>query len=283
MVWNNELWDFLEFLFFACDNVSIPFHSDWPNLSPRQPFKRGISFNVTDTSGDARSPERPQSETGTPTISVNSPGLLSPPPPHVTTKPKSASFSVKPPPPRRLSWFSSPGEAARQREREIRVGGRTKSRTMSIDQGRSSSRDCQTDKEDQSEPAQQQHHSHFSDSRLLNHLRSSFKHYTSKNRNKEIGWYAYVMKILHYCWLCSSLVNPKLYFSFLVWLRCITSLDSSNKNSRVINWKQFSHRLAVASIFTNNINICLLFVRTCVNIPTSNTWINAMFLLYSNR
>jgi hypothetical protein len=23
---------------------------------------------------------------------------------------------------------------------------------------------------------------------VLNHLRSSFKHYTSKNRNKEIGW-----------------------------------------------------------------------------------------------
>ena len=108
----------------------------------------------------------------------------------VTTKPKSASFSVKPPPPRRLSWFSSPGEAARQRERDnIRVGGRTKSRTMSIDQGRSSSRDChqQTDKEDQLEPPQQQqqHHSHFA---VLNHLRSSFKHYTSKNRNKEIGW-----------------------------------------------------------------------------------------------
>jgi hypothetical protein len=59
---------------------------------------------------------------------------------------------------------------------------------MSIDQGRSSSRDChqQTDKEDQLEPPQQQqqHHSHFA---VLNHLRSSFKHYTSKNRNKEIG------------------------------------------------------------------------------------------------
>jgi hypothetical protein len=24
---------------------------------------------------------------------------------------------------------------------------------------------------------------------VLNHLRSSFKHYTSKNRNKDIGWY----------------------------------------------------------------------------------------------
>lgn len=163
----------------------IHFHSDWPSLTTRQPFKRGISFNVTDTS-DTRSPERQQqSEAGTRKISAT-PGLLSPSPPSVTTKPKSASFSVKPPPPRRLSWFSSPGEAARQREREIRVGGRTKSRTMSIDQGRSSSRDCQTDKEDQSEPAQQQQqHSHFA---VLNHLRSSFKHYTSKNRNKEIGW-----------------------------------------------------------------------------------------------
>jgi hypothetical protein len=57
---------------------------------------------------------------------------------------------------------------------------------MSIDQGRSSSRECQPDKEDQLEPAQQQqqHHSHFA---VLNHLRSSFKHYTSKNRNKDIG------------------------------------------------------------------------------------------------
>jgi hypothetical protein len=111
-------------------------------------------------------------------ISGTSSGLLSPVSPAVTAKPKSASFS--------LSWFSSPGEAARQREREIRVGGRAKSRTMSIDQGRSSSRDCQPDKEDQLEPAQQQqqHHSHFA---VLNHLRSSFKHYTSKNRNKDIG------------------------------------------------------------------------------------------------
>lgn len=166
----------------------------WPSLTTRQPFKRGVSFNATDSSSGggkcAGSAEggAEKSEGEKRKISGTTSGLLSPVTPPVTTKPKSASFSVKPPPPRRLSWFSSPGEAARQRERDIRIGGRAKSRTMSIDQGRSSSRDChQTeDKEDQLEPPQQQqqHHSHFA---VLNHLRSSFKHYTSKNRNKEIG------------------------------------------------------------------------------------------------
>lgn len=169
------------------------FYSDhWPSLTTtRQPFKRGVSFNATDNPG-GKSIERlegaEKNEGERRKISGTSSGLLSPVMPPVTTKPKSNSFSVKPPPPRRLSWFSSPGEASRQRDREIRLGGRAKSRTLSIDQGRSSSRDCQTDKEDQLlEPAQQQqqHHSHFA---VLNHLRSSFKHYTSKNRNKEIGW-----------------------------------------------------------------------------------------------
>lgn len=169
----------------------IFFRSDhWPSLTTRQPFKRGVSFNASESSSGkcAGSAEggAEKNEGEKRKISGTSSGLLSPVSPAVTAKPKSASFSVKPPPPRRLSWFSSPGEAARQREREIRVGGRAKSRTMSIDQGRSSSRDCQPDKEDQLEPAQQQqqHHSHFA---VLNHLRSSFKHYTSKNRNKDIG------------------------------------------------------------------------------------------------
>lgn len=168
----------------ACDKSEIRFYSDWgaPNLATRQPFKRGISFNATDTSAAATNAEPKSSETVEPKVST-SPTYLTPP--SVTTKPKSASFNIKPPPPRRLSWFSSPGEATRSREKEIKVGGRPKSRTMSIDQGRSSSRDGQPEKDDPSESAQQQQqHSHFA---VLNHLRSSFKHYTSKSRNKEIG------------------------------------------------------------------------------------------------
>ncbi|EFX83197.1 hypothetical protein DAPPUDRAFT_100787 [Daphnia pulex] len=52
-------------------------------------------------------------------------GLLSPTSPVVTAKPnKSASFSVNkaPTPPRRLSWFSSPGKAARQEKSESVAG-----------------------------------------------------------------------------------------------------------------------------------------------------------------
>ncbi|KAI9551891.1 hypothetical protein GHT06_022227 [Daphnia sinensis] len=174
----------------AAGSLASQHFDHWPSITTRQPFKRGVSFNATDNPGGKcmeRLEGAEKNEGERRKISGTSSGLLSPVMPPVTTKPKSNSFSVKPPPPRRLSWFSSPGEAARQREREIRLGGRAKSRTLSIDQGRSSSRDCQTDKEDQLlEPAQQQqqHHSHFA---VLNHLRSSFKHYTSKNRNKEIG------------------------------------------------------------------------------------------------
>lgn len=146
----------------------------------RQQFKRGVSFNAADAADEqpVRTPTTPPPILLSPPPSgkraVGGEGSRAPSGGHLTpvaAKPKSNSFSVKPPPPRRLSWFSSPGEA---RAKEARPA-RAKSRTMSIDQGPA---DGEPDGQ-QPAPA-----SPFG---VLNHLRSSFKHYTSKGRNKEIA------------------------------------------------------------------------------------------------
>lgn len=176
---------------------------DWSTSVPssRPGFKRGISFNTSsESASQARNAVIQKSSTTELPVSIaaGASSSLLPPTGSGGNKPvKSASFNVKPPPPRRLSWFSSgsAGEAARSGASGSKsAGGRTKTRTLSIDQGAAQQQqNLHSDGAKESEPSvatdeEPVHHQQQSPFGVLNHLRSSFKHYTSKNRNhKDVG------------------------------------------------------------------------------------------------
>lgn len=169
---------------------------DWSIDSVNRPgFKRVMSFTTSEGAGH-RSGDGQQKSAETGRSSSSS--LL--PPVSGTggsgNKPvKSASFNIRPPPPRRLSWFSSnhSGTDSPSRSAAGVKPGRTKARTLSIDQGTqrqqrqpSSSPDSATEDEATQQQSLSQPQSPFG---VFNHLRSSFKHYTNKNRhNKDVGW-----------------------------------------------------------------------------------------------
>lgn len=162
-------------------------------MSPtRQPFKRGVSFNAQGDSG-VRPPPLPPHKWMHPHVLhplASTPASASSPAPTIAvTVNKSASFSSSKPPPRRLSWFSSSPSNSHNDTSSRRAN---KVRTLSVDHqpdqlAQIGSAATGNDDELLSPQQSQQPSSPFG---VFNHLRSSFKHYTSgksRNNNKDIA------------------------------------------------------------------------------------------------